>query len=567
VDESVQNNNVSTHYKVGLEQADGLYQLENRFGDSSFGDEGDPFREGDAFSRYTEPSSLGYDGVDSYVTVYNIGAPEPDGTVTADVLVEPGAIVEVPDISLVELEGNGDGLLSEGETAGVYPRLLVSRTTARNVVLRAHSLDPLGQVEEAEVVLGDIAPGTATTPDTPFRVEIGGPVPSDPYGLRLGLELAWEEAPPRELPIEVGLGTIIGIDEPFEALQNGWTHAAIRPTAIDQWKYGPEYGLHNSPGYKCGEYQYGFLKGIDAALTSPPILLPPGALLEFDQQVDIDNPDSTLVLAAGRVEISVNGGDWQVATPLDGYPTFFGGTHPEWIGQPVFSGRIQGGNWHHVQVPLTPYNGSIRVRFRFHSEVYVTRGRSWHIDNVVVRELTTPVFVQSAKGAVEGADVHLSWVLGDPLPARLRWRRGIRFEDSVPVGEGWLAPDIRTLVDRGGANDLPARYWLEAQERDGNVDRWGPLVVSGSPTPLAWALRSNPGRGPHAFDLSGPIPAAASLEIFDVRGRLVRRVTVGGREDVVWDGRDDTGRSASPGVYFARLRGTKLPPVRLVRLP
>jgi flagellar hook assembly protein FlgD len=47
------------------------------------------------------------------------------------------------------------------------------------------------------------------------------------------------------------------------------------------------------------------------------------------------------------------------------------------------------------------------------------------------------------------------------------------------------------------------------------------------------------------------------LDVFDVRGRLVRTLVDGrpssGRVVVVWDGRDDDGREAPSGVYFYRL--------------
>jgi hypothetical protein len=290
-------------------------------------------------------------------------------------------------------------------------------------------------------------------------------------------------------------------------------------------------------------------------------------VLEFDQQVDIFNPDTSLVLAAGRVEVSVNGGDWQVVAPVGGYPTFFGGTHPEWLGQPVFSGRLEGANFHRVRIPLHEYTGLIRIRFRFHSEVAVLLGPSWHIDNVSITSATTPVLVQGAAARVEGSDVRISWELGDPLPSRLQWRRGPRFEDALPVGEGWLPTSARSLLDRGGTALLPARYWLEVQDRSGNLDSWGPLVVEAPRTPLRWRVRQNPARGVHVFDLTGPPPPGASLEVYDVRGRLVREVPAVAGEALTWDGRDGMGQGASPGVYFARLRGTPLPPVRLVRLP
>jgi hypothetical protein len=47
------------------------------------------------------------------------------------------------------------------------------------------------------------------------------------------------------------------------------------------------------------------------------------------------------------------------------------------------------------------------------------------------------------------------------------------------------------------------------------------------------------------------------LEIFDVAGRLVRRLVDSpeliGRQEVAWNGRDEAGRLVSPGTFFARL--------------
>jgi len=52
-------------------------------------------------------------------------------------------------------------------------------------------------------------------------------------------------------------------------------------------------------------------------------------------------------------------------------------------------------------------------------------------------------------------------------------------------------------------------------------------------------------------------PEAPRLEIFDLRGRLVRRINGGsvanGRVSVVWDGRDGAGRRAPGGLYLYRV--------------
>lgn len=51
--------------------------------------------------------------------------------------------------------------------------------------------------------------------------------------------------------------------------------------------------------------------------------------------------------------------------------------------------------------------------------------------------------------------------------------------------------------------------------------------------------------------------AQATLRVYDVRGRLVRRLldsyVAAGRKSVSWDGRDDAGRPVASGTYFLRL--------------
>jgi Tol biopolymer transport system component len=53
---------------------------------------------------------------------------------------------------------------------------------------------------------------------------------------------------------------------------------------------------------------------------------------------------------------------------------------------------------------------------------------------------------------------------------------------------------------------------------------------------------------------SGPV----QLDVHDVRGRRIRRLTTGdlsaGEHTVVWDGTDDSGRGQAAGVYFVRLQ-------------
>lgn len=52
------------------------------------------------------------------------------------------------------------------------------------------------------------------------------------------------------------------------------------------------------------------------------------------------------------------------------------------------------------------------------------------------------------------------------------------------------------------------------------------------------------------------MPAAASVQIHDVAGRLLRELELRGASDIAWDGLDARGRQAPNGIYFLSTGGT-----------
>jgi choice-of-anchor B domain-containing protein len=66
----------------------------------------------------------------------------------------------------------------------------------------------------------------------------------------------------------------------------------------------------------------------------------------------------------------------------------------------------------------------------------------------------------------------------------------------------------------------------------------------------------NPASGPVRLVLDLPAPGLVSVEVLDLQGRRVRTLQRGpagpGPLMLAWDGRDDAGREASAGLYFAR---------------
>lgn len=86
-----------------------------------------------------------------------------------------------------------------------------------------------------------------------------------------------------------------------------------------------------------------------------------------------------------------------------------------------------------------------------------------------------------------------------------------------------------------------------------------------SPSPTFGAMRMR------VTGLSAGAPMPDAVLLFDVRGARVRRVPIASQGHsqglAAWDGKDETGRIAPAGLYFARLPGTlDVAGLRFVRL-
>jgi hypothetical protein len=136
---------------------------------------------------------------------------------------------------------------------------------------------------------------------------------------------------------------------------------------------------------------------------------------------------------------------------------------------------------------------------------------------------------------------------------------------------------IATIVDISG--DAYDYYHVTATDFSGNEggassveNAYSGLRGDGA-HPESYALRQN---RPNPFgretlvEFDLPEPGALRLEILDIQGRVVRtlidQVWPGGRHSVTWDGMDDAGRNAAPGVYFVKINAGDFTKTRKVLL-
>lgn len=93
-------------------------------------------------------------------------------------------------------------------------------------------------------------------------------------------------------------------------------------------------------------------------------------------------------------------------------------------------------------------------------------------------------------------------------------------------------------------------YWLEAVDRDGSSEFFGPRTVRVqlAASALAWP---NPFHDSVRFRLPG-VSGDATIQILDITGRLVRDIGAPDASTWIWDGRNADGVVMPAGVYFAR---------------
>ncbi len=133
-----------------------------------------------------------------------------------------------------------------------------------------------------------------------------------------------------------------------------------------------------------------------------------------------------------------------------------------------------------------------------------------------------------------------------------------------------------TLADTSTALPIPETdttyYW---RVKGGNANGWGPysetwnfrseaVVEAGDSIPLPEKLTlfqnyPNPFNMETVIQFAIPPGETASMSIFDITGRLLRRYQVEASSDnpegrIVWDGRDSRGDEVKSGVYFCVLR-------------
>jgi FG-GAP repeat protein/flagellar hook capping protein FlgD/VCBS repeat protein len=202
--------------------------------------------------------------------------------------------------------------------------------------------------------------------------------------------------------------------------------------------------------------------------------------------------------------------------------------------------------------------------------------------------------ITPANSAIRGSDqsdslftiqtsVALLSMLAAPLPeggASIRWNTdpgpsdlaGYRLEHARG-GSDWstlvaLTPETSATDPQGGPG---MRYRLFAINGFGEELLLGETAIRPNLALSAWPLPYRGGALHISFATAGGLgggAGSAEVAIFDITGRLVRRIATGhytaGYQETTWDGLDARGRKVAAGIYFLRsVQGREARTVRL----
>ncbi len=567
VDESQPNNDDPYRYKVGLEQADGNWQLENRI---NGGDAGDPYpgKSGNTtFGYETAPSSISYAGGDSRVRVFNIE--QTAGGIYADMWVTQGPLLSVVSYSVSDIAGNGDGNPDPGETVtvGVVIRNDGSYTpdVAGLLTPRSSCIDML----DFTTSFGPMAPGAVRASTPPFSFVVADTLTQDPFAAWFDVTAFCSSGYSTRDSTLIGVGNQKGLEDDMEA-PLGWRHYSVRAGWGDEWHLTSRRAYEGSKSWGCMREEYGqYFARHDGALETPVVLVGKEGRLVFYHRINAQ-ADTLWAYDGGFVEVSVNGSDWQHITPLDGYPYVLRAQRePSIESRRVFSGVST--DWERVEYSLAQYeNCAVNLRFRFISNTDFTQGEGWYIDSLTVVSSGTPVLIGSLRAQEADGCVTIRWyadtelknapftVWRDPGPDGVPGTRAVN-QEPIFADRNY---EFRDCDVRSGERYV---YWVGVDGEPGLI--YGPVAVdvasAGSGVPAMELASPNPVTGVLRLMLRVPAavdPARISLRVFDTAGRYVTTLeprfdSGAGAQSVLvdWDPSDYSGNAVGSGVYFLKL--------------
>ncbi|MFH1861910.1 MAG: T9SS type A sorting domain-containing protein [bacterium] len=368
--------------------------------------------------------------------------------------------------------------------------------------------------------------------------------------------------------LEVPVG---GVLDNLENGTVGWEHYANTSGYFDEWN--ETNVLNHTPGgntsWYCGQFPQ-YAPQLDAALVTPEYPVNGSHELHFFHWISAQTAPAYPGKAydGGIVEMSLNGGAFQLITPRGGYPYSIQqySTNPFPAGTPCYSGMI---NWQEAIFDLQG-TGTVQFRFRFGSN---NTGSlvGWFIDDVKLVKASDLGIITNLEAVSFCDEITLSWNspgISDGNSANYPGMRNVHaleqyrlYRDSV------LLDSTEALSYTDNLTSLPYTtysYQVAAVFKGVEGPLSTPIIaehtgVEGAESPALPLETRLIATYPNPFNPAVSIRfslAAASdirLDVFDTMGRQIAELQQGqlgaGIHEVVWNA-----AAYSSGIYLVRMK-------------
>jgi hypothetical protein len=330
---------------------------------------------------------------------------------------------------------------------------------------------------------------------------------------------------PLNFTLSFGDGSQRNFSDDMENGENEWTHDGLN----DPWhltthdSHSPDHawyvGLEDLWEYQNSQY---------ARLITPSFSVTNDTRLRFWHRGELE-ADTTAATDAGLLEVAVNGGGWLPLTPVDGYPGVVaaGTGSPFPVGTGCYTGSWE---WEEALFDLNSWAGdTLQIGFLFGSnEAVVLEG--WYIDDLQV-EGSAPDWIsyQPGSGSVAG---------DDEMSIAFQFLSA-GYEDTTVTGSLLVVSNDPFTPEV----NVPISFTIGPDE---GVDEIEPLTFrleQNYPNPFNPVTRIS-------FCL--PHTSPVLLEVFDLRGRLIRKlvdsVQPAGVQVITFDAAE-----LASGIYFYRI--------------
>ncbi|MBN1210974.1 MAG: C10 family peptidase [candidate division Zixibacteria bacterium] len=285
------------------------------------------------------------------------------------------------------LWGNGNGVVEAGERIELSLTLHnigASHPYAFDVNL--YDTEPHVDIINPMVTLPSIAAGeTVSLPvNIEFQVHVNCP---EPY-MALFQVYYLGDFPNRDT-FYIPIGNSPGFSDTLENDEGYWTHRPTEENLLEAWHLDSTRYQGGAPSWKMGEYGVEPYRDFyDAALITPPVLLPGNARLKFWHWMDAELGqfyDPGMARDGGVVMISEDDCAWTQIEPIGGYPYQISALYDNRLADstPCFSGSH---DWHREAFDLSDYSGYVRIMFRFVSDgaSFYGTNEGWYVDDIEI---------------------------------------------------------------------------------------------------------------------------------------------------------------------------------------